>query len=76
MKINHHNVCIKFGTCEVRRLNQPSHLRRIFDLLIYMYIHAGFNLWSSWSAQFSQRAVIKTLAMVGFLASLLYRTVS
>ena len=31
MKINHHNVCIKFGTCEVRRLNQPSHLRRIFD---------------------------------------------
>ena len=43
---------------------------------VYIYIYAGFNLRSSWSAQFSQRAVIKTLAMVGFLASLLYRTVS
>ena len=45
-------------------------------IYIYTHTHAGFNLRSSWSAQFSQRAVIKTLAMVGFLASLLYRTVS
>ena len=48
----------------------------IYNIYIYIYIYAGFNLRSSWSAQFSQRAVIKTLAMVGFLASLLYRTVS
>ena len=44
-------------------------------IYIYTHTHAGFNLRSSWSAQFSQRAVIKTLAMVGFLASLLNRTV-
>ena len=62
----------KFIHC--RRLFRESALRPINNGGANHY--AGFNLRSSWSAQFSQRAVIKTLAMVGFLASLLYRTVS
>ena len=29
--IIYHNLCIIFGTCEMRRLNQMSNLSRIFD---------------------------------------------
>ena len=56
-----------------------SHLRFFVYIYIYIYIYIytqdlTFGLLGV--LNFSQRAVIKTLAMVGFLASLLYRTVS